>query len=354
MVSSPPRVSVVMSVYNGEEFLDDAVRSVVGQTWPDWELVLVNDGSTDRTGVLADRWIPLDSRIRVVHQANSGKPAAGRNRGLREARGAIITFLDGDDLWHPDRLSRVMAILDAFPEVGSVFHDYRWFVSGTDPEQGRAYLAEERYVSRAGAALVERSAGGHPVWVGNGDLIKFMSTEIVGIHTSAISVRRAVLDTLEPPGFREELPHCEDIDLWLRISRATTSAVSPVPLSYYRHTTSSWMTTMPLPTLVRGSFMVKSEMLQWLERKLTAAEWPAYRNQVSRYWSGIAYLCLTAGLSREARYCYRQAWRTGSERGTLLKAAKGIMVSLLPRPVVRSWWNLTGGGYTGRSKRLEE
>ena len=353
-MGSTPRVSVIMSVYNGQEFLDEAVRSVVTQSFPDWELVLVNDGSTDRTGALADAWASKDPRVRVVHQPNSGKPAAGRNRGMREARGGIIAFLDGDDLWHPDRLARSVAVLDAYPEVGSVFHDYRWFVTGSDPEQGRAYLAEERFVARAGSALEEHSAGGHPVWVGNGDLIKFMSTEIVGIHTSAISVRRAVLDSLEPPGFREELPHCEDIDLWLRISRATTSAVSPAPLSYYRHTKSSWMVTQPLPNLVSGSFTVKSDMLLRLEGMLRPDEWPSYREKISRYWSGLAYLCLTAGLPGEARYCYRQAWRTATRRGSHLKAAKGILVSSLPRPLLNAWWKISGGGYTGRSKRLDE
>ncbi|HKP29726.1 MAG TPA: glycosyltransferase family 2 protein [Gemmatimonadales bacterium] len=349
-MSSTPRVSIIMSVYNGEEFLDEAVRSVVAQTFTDWELVLVNDGSTDRTGALADLWASKDPRVRVVHQPNSGKPAAGRNRGMRAARGSIIAFLDGDDLWHPERLARSVVVLDAYPEVGSVFHDYRWFVTGSDPEQGRAYLADEKYVTRAAGALTERSAGGHPVWIGNGDLIKFMSTEIVGIHTSAISVRRAVLDSLEPPGFREELPHCEDIDLWLRISRATTSAVSPAPLSYYRHTTSSWMVNNPLARLVTGSFTVKSDMLLRLERMLTPAEWPSYREKISRYWCGLGYLCLTAGLASQARYCYRQAWRTGKERGSLLKAAKGLMVSSLPRPLLEAWWKVTGGGYSGRSK----
>ena len=179
-------------------------------------------------------------------------------------------------------------------------------------------------------------------------------TEIVGIHTSAISVRRAVLDSLTPPGFREELPHCEDIDLWLRISRATTSAVVPVPLSYYRHTRSSWMVTQPLPSLVKGSFTVKSDMLLRLERMLTPAEWPGYREKISRYWCGLGYLCLTAGLASEARYSYRQAWRIGKASGSLLKAAKGLVVSSLPRPILEVWWKATGGGYSGRSKGLAE
>jgi hypothetical protein len=269
---------------------------------------------------------------------------------MREARSGIIAFLDGDDLYHPDRLARSVAVLDAYPEVGSVFHDYRWFVSGTDPEQGRSYLADERYVERAADALSSRPIGGNPVWVGNGDLIKFMSTEIVGIHTSAISVRRSVLDALEPPGFREELPHCEDIDLWLRISRSTTSAVAPAPLSYYRHTRTSWMVTKPLPTLVRGSFTVKSDMLERLERMLRPDEWPSYRDRISRYWSGLAYLCLTAGLPREARYCYRQAYRTGKDPSAVRRAVKGMVVSSLPRPVLHAWWRITGGGYSGRSK----
>ena len=350
MVSSAPRVSVIMAVYNGEEFLDAAVGSVVTQTLSDWELVIVDDGSTDGTGSMADRWAAADPRIRVIHQPNSGRPAAARNRGMREARGGIIAFLDADDLYHPDRLARSVAVLDAYPEVGSVFHDYRWFLSGNDHHAGRAYLADERFVERAAGALSSRPVAGEPVWVGNGDLIKFMSTEIVGIHTSAISVRRTVLDALEPPGFREELPHCEDIDLWLRISRSTTSAVAPAPLSYYRHTSTSWMTTKPLATLVRGSFTVKSDMLERLERMLRSDELPAYRDRISRYWSGLAYLCLTAGLPREARYCYRQAFRTGKDRSTVLKALKGLMVSSLPRPMLHAWWRLTGGGYSGRSK----
>jgi len=108
--------------------------------------------------------------------------------------------------------------------------------------------------------------------------------------------------------------------------------------------------TQPLPNLVRGSFTVKSDMLERLEGMLGPEEWPAYRDRISRYWRGLAYLCLTAGLSREARYCNRQAWRTAKDRSAVLKALKGIVVSSLPRPLLNAWWRVTGGGYSGRSK----
>ncbi len=349
-MGSTPRVSVIIGVYNAEPYLDQTIRSVVEQTYRDWELIIVDDGSTDQTAAIADRWAAREPRIRVIHQPNSGLPAIPRNRGMLEACGDIITFLDGDDLYLPERLARSMAVLDAWPEVGSVFHDYRWFEDGSDPAQGRAYLAEESFVKRAAHALTARSVEGRQVWVGNGDLIKFMSTEIVGIHTSTISVRRTVLDRLDPPGFRDDIPHCEDIDLWLRISEATTSTVLPETLSYYRHTATGVMGSRPLGKLVRGSFVVKSEMLERLERSLRPEEWAAYRDRVSHCWSGVAYMCLTSGLASEARYGYRQAWRTGSERSAIRRAIKGTVVSRLPRPILHAWWRLTGGGYRGRSK----
>lgn len=344
MNGSVPRVSVIMGVYNCASFLDDTVQSVVGQTFQDWELVLVDDGSTDQTSSRADDWAARDPRIRVFHQEHTGLPAASRNHGIREARGQIITFLDGDDLYHPDRIRRQVAILDACPEVGGVFHDFRWFANGSNPDRGLAFLSRDNYVQRAGDYLSPRSIEGETVWVGSGDLIKFMSSETVGIHTSAIAVRREVIDALSPPGFREDLPHCEDIDMWLRIARETRLAVLPVPLSYYRHNAAGWMATRDLRLRMSGSFMVKREMLERLERSLGPEEWPQYRDKVAERWRGVAYPRLIAGFMGPARFAYRQAFRTAGRVSGKLLAIKGLLVSLLPRAVRRAYWRVTGGG----------
>lgn len=344
MVNSRPRVSVVMAVYNGERFLDEAVRSVVEQAFPDWELVVVDDGSTDATPALLDAWARQEPRVRVFRQPNSGRPASARNHGIREARGDVIAFLDGDDLYHPDKLGAQVAVLDARPDVGGVFHEYCVFRSGSPPEKGLRYLEREHFLTRAAAYFTRTRVGSAEVFVGTGNLIKFMSTELVGIHTSTIAVRRGVLDSLDQPPFDESLPHAEDIHLWVRIARATVLACLDRPLSYYRYHLDSWVTTNSRRTLALGSFLVKSDMLRRLEPLLSPAERPVYRERIARYWYAIGYHCVVGGLGSEARLCFRESLARTRAPGLVLRCLKGLSVSLLPRAVTRAWWRATEGG----------
>lgn len=105
-----PKISIVMPVYNAETFLADAIGSLQAQTFADWELIAVNDGSTDGSGAVLDALAEKDSRIRVIHQANGGICAA-RNRGLAEARGEYLGFMDNDDVLLPETLEENYALL---------------------------------------------------------------------------------------------------------------------------------------------------------------------------------------------------------------------------------------------------
>lgn len=104
-------VSVIVPAYNAERWLEAAVASVTAQTVCDWELVLVNDGSTDGTPALCDRLAAGDRRIRALHTPNGGLSTA-RNNGLNVAAGEWITFLDADDLLHPEFLETMLAVAD--------------------------------------------------------------------------------------------------------------------------------------------------------------------------------------------------------------------------------------------------
>lgn len=97
---SAPLVSVIVPAYNSEEYINECIQSVVNQTFTDWELIVVNDGSKDKTGEFAEQWKVRDSRIHVIHQKNGGVSKA-RNAGIDTARGTYITFLDSDDLMAP-------------------------------------------------------------------------------------------------------------------------------------------------------------------------------------------------------------------------------------------------------------
>lgn len=106
-----PRLSVILPVCNAEKFLDKAVDSVLAQTYTDWELILVNDGSKDATPAICDRRAQ-DVRVKVIHQPNGGLSAA-RNSGMKIAAGDYIAFLDADDYLAPDAYDKMFAAMDA-------------------------------------------------------------------------------------------------------------------------------------------------------------------------------------------------------------------------------------------------
>ena len=96
-----PEISVIVPVYNTEKYLDRCIRSIIDQTFSDFELILVDDGSKDNSGFICDEWEKKDSRIKVIHQKNAGAGAA-RNAGLAIAKGNYINFVDSDDWITPE------------------------------------------------------------------------------------------------------------------------------------------------------------------------------------------------------------------------------------------------------------
>ncbi len=105
-------MSIILPVYNGEPYLDRAIASVLAQTMPDWELLLLDDASTDGSFRRMQVWAARDGRIRVLRNACNLGVADTRNRGMEAAAGAYIAFLDSDDLWRADKLERQVAVLE--------------------------------------------------------------------------------------------------------------------------------------------------------------------------------------------------------------------------------------------------
>lgn len=101
------KISVIVPVYNAEKYLDSCIQSVLKQTYPNWELILIDDGSKDESGAIADRYKQTENRIQVVHQQNAGVSAA-RNQGLDMATGDYIVFLDADDELTTDCLNKLL------------------------------------------------------------------------------------------------------------------------------------------------------------------------------------------------------------------------------------------------------
>lgn len=104
------KVSIITPCYNGERFIAETIESVLAQTYAHWEMIIVDDGSADRTAQIAAEYAAKDGRVRVLRQPNGGT-ASARNRALREADGRYIALLDADDLWEPDFLERQLAFM---------------------------------------------------------------------------------------------------------------------------------------------------------------------------------------------------------------------------------------------------
>ncbi len=187
-----PRVSVVIPTYNYAHFICNAVDSVLAQTYQDYEIIVVDDGSRDNTG---DVLAPYGDRIRCVRQENAG-PSTARNKGIGLAQGELIAFLDADDCWLPDKLEKQVRFLDANPEFGMVFSDMSHCVDGDMVHA--AYLRERGYR-----------------YVAQGSIYNNLLREGF-IFTPTVMLRSKCLDLVGV--FDVTMCNCEDVDLWFRMA----------------------------------------------------------------------------------------------------------------------------------------
>ena len=143
MTRSTPTASVIVIFWNEGRYLDEAIRSVEAQSFTDWELVLVDDGSTDESPTIAAAAVARDpAHIRLIgHPDGTNRGMSeSRNLGIAEARGRYVTFLDGDDLIGPDKFERQVALLEAHPHVGFVTSPARWWFSHDGCDSDRDFV----------------------------------------------------------------------------------------------------------------------------------------------------------------------------------------------------------------------
>ncbi len=208
-----PTVSVIMPAYNVEPYIGDAIRSALAQTYSDFELIVVDDGSKDGTAEVVKALARQDSRIQLVQQANRGL-AGARNSALRAARGAYFALLDSDDLWEPDFLAEQMAILETNPGVDIVTGN-GWCLGGAPHGQLARPFPDPRPAPDLAAIIGDE-------W----------SVFIMSV------IRRHVYTTIG--AFDEDMRSNEDYDFWLRAAVAGfTFYRNDRPLGHYRIRTDS-------------------------------------------------------------------------------------------------------------------
>ncbi len=218
------RVSVIIPTYNAEKFIAKTINSVLDQTYQDFEILVIDDESPDRSVEVCQQF--HDDRLRIISQPNRGLPGA-RNTGIRAAQGEFIAFLDADDLWLPEKLAAHVQHLDSRPDVGVSF-SYSAFIDDDDVLTGLVQRPKQLEHITPDYVLCRNP-------IGNG---------------SAAVLRRAVFEdiafqddrhgVMESCYFDERVNHhsadATDVECWLRISITTQWAMSGIaqPLTRYR------------------------------------------------------------------------------------------------------------------------
>ncbi len=206
-------ISVIIPLYNKAPYVEKAIQSVFAQTYTDWELIVIDDGSTDNSVsvVEAMHCITCSDKVRLNQQKNVGVSTT-RNRGVEMAQGEYVCFLDADDWWDEHFLEEMHKAIEAYPEVGIIGTNY-WYV-----KNGRQRVCvkdmQAGYIDYVKAYLHQMQvSGGMPLWTG------------------AICIRKDVF--LAIGGFNPQLCLGEDFDLWIRIANDYKVAFVDKPLAYY-------------------------------------------------------------------------------------------------------------------------
>ena len=200
-----PKISVVIPSYNSAEWLGETIDSVAAQVGVAYEIIVVDDGSTDSTPELVARY----PAVRYLQQSNAGV-AAARNTGIRASKGSYVALLDSDDIWVPDKLQRQAQILDRYESVGLVFSNYSPF---------GAPVAYRTGLERSGVlATLPRRAVGNAAYILQSDGLFFALLKDLFPWTSSLLIRKSALDAVGP--LYERLRHVgEDWLMCLQLSK---------------------------------------------------------------------------------------------------------------------------------------
>jgi glycosyltransferase involved in cell wall biosynthesis len=191
--------SVVIAAYNAVGTLGATIESVLAQTRQDFEVIVVDDGSTDGTGAIAAAFAADDQRVQGHRQDNAG-PSAARNRGIALAVGEYVSMLDSDDLWLPNYLAEMGRALEENPHAGLAYAD-AW---NLDETSGRFFQA---------TTAMKRKHPPGPTLAHEQLIAELLESNFV---SGAVTVRRTVLEQVG--GFDPDMSHGEDYELWLRIA----------------------------------------------------------------------------------------------------------------------------------------
>lgn len=291
-----PRVSVIIPVRNGKDFIQEALDSVLSQSFKSFEIIVVDDGSDDFNYTLLSA---QDPRIQVITMEGSGVSHA-RNTGMKLARGEFFAFLDADDVWFPGKLQAQIAYFDLHANVGVIFGEFiRWFADSNGRYASAASICVD--CTHLNSADPTRSG-----WI----YTRLLMGLLVGMNTAVI--RRDVYAAIG--GFNESMSLGEDYNFWLKASRISEMHALAGALALYRiHDASAMHNLSPhnhLATLLRSA-QFRWGITNSDGRKITGRE---FRARLSSAYFTHGYSHFWRGDSEVAKAAFWQVLKNGGRR----------------------------------------
>jgi glycosyltransferase involved in cell wall biosynthesis len=303
-LNTPLKVSVIIPAFNCGRFLSETLESVFAQSFRDYEIVVVNDGSTDETEEVIR---PYQSRLIYIVQPNKGLPAA-LNAGLKLAKGELIAILDADDIWHPDKLKEQVQLLDKHPQVGLCFTNYTTF-GGSEPTT--SWFADHdalvwKYPHR-------RVSDHNYLLTGPSVLLDLLTVQALP-KPSSLMFRRKCIDRVGY--FDESLTFIQDTQICLRIGKHFPFAFTDLCLLHRRIRENSLASIQSDRKYVLEHIHMLEKLGNWID--LTRAEKKAAEKLLAAYSFAAGYLDFTEYLLNSSR---RHFWKS-------LKSAFGLKAFL--------------------------
>lgn len=298
-MSQPPLISVIVPSYNCARYIAAALDSALNQDYPNKEILVVDDGSTDNSLEVLQTF---GNRIRVIQQSNAGA-AVARNTGMQAAQGAFIAFLDADDLWLPGKLTAQADYLAVHPEVGMVYSAWQEWHARADGDFDP--LPNPRVTNAPHSDILPEESG----WMYNRLLLD------CAIHTTTAMIRHTVVQDIGL--FDVSLRRGQDYDYWLRVSRITPIHKLTAVLSLYRIHRES--ITLKPHVANYGYIVIKNALDRWGRTGPDGVVTPKrdVNRVLARMWFGYGYTHYIAGdvaLAMNAfQRCigYRPLWYSG-------------------------------------------
>ena len=307
-----------MPAYNAEKYIGESIESVVAQTYANWELLIVDDGSTDKTADIIRQYTAQDSRVKYLSQHNAG-PGKARNTAIAESNGTLITFLDADDLWLPEKLERQLQALDS--TNADVIYSNGLIIYEPGAAPGRTDFAIVAGTIESSNML---------------DILLLQNR----IPVQSVMVRKEACQKAGPFDESKEFRGCEDYELWLRLAihGAVFHGMNEKLIKYRRHPAAithhdtGWLK----PALRVVSHHIDAGTLDENTK----------RNRIRRLYRDVIAALLEEGKLAEAKEFLREfsAWdKAGivtSLQKLLMKVSPGSFNTISRECLYRAEWHL--------------